>query len=427
MATFTIQCGCGEPFHVDDAAIGRTVRCRRCGALVVVARPVASETAQVPAAKRRRRRHKSDTSATPTRQPLLVPRTGVARLLGFAIWAYLGAVLLVAALMWLLGDRTMLGTVLLFMGRWVFLLPLTLLVPAALWLRRDRLLPLAAAALVVAGPIMGFRTGWRRLLPRPEGLPVRVVTFNTGGGRVFAQLLPSLLERWKPQVVALQECGEPLAAAVRRSAGWSQYVGPDLCLLSRYPIRQTGVMDRSALDRVKQSEANQIGGAGYVVRFVLDGPSGPIRVANVHLETPRKGLEGLMERDLRRLRLNTEIRDVESHLARGWIDQGEGPLIVLGDFNTPVESRIFREHWGDLADAFSTAGTGLGMTKYNGWIRARIDHVLTSSHWHVDRVRIGADTFSDHRPLIVDLTLADTRGRAAPQPAAGKVSVNVEP
>ena len=319
--------------------------------------------------------------------------------------AYLAAVALIAAVMWGLGDRSVVGTVLLFMGRWVVLLPLVVLLPAALWLRRSSLFPLALAALIGVGPIMGLRTGWRRLLPTPAGTQLRVVTHNAGGGALLAQLLPSFLTRWQPQVAAFQECGEPLAAAVRLSAGWHQYVGRDLCLLSRYPIRDAQVMDRSALDRVKQSEAKEFGGAGYVVRFTLEGPRGPLRVANLHLETPRKGLEGLMEGDLRRLRMNMEIRDVESHLARQWVDQGTGPLIVLGDFNTPVESRIFREHWGNLTNAFSTAGTGFGMTKYNGWIRARIDHVLTTDNWHVDRVQLGSETYSDHRPLIVDLTL----------------------
>jgi vancomycin resistance protein VanJ len=187
--------------------------------------------------------------------------------------------------------------------------------------------------------------------------------------------------------------------------GWHQFVGKDLCLLSRYPIRSAEVMDRSQLDRVKQSQVNEFGGAGYVVRFVLETPKGRIRVANLHLETPRKGLEGLMERDFRRLALNTEIRETESNLARSWVNEGIGPLLVLGDFNTPIESRIFQAHWGDLTDAFSSAGTGLGMTKYNGWIRARIDHVLSSPEWHVNRVTIGKDVHSDHRPLIVDLTL----------------------
>lgn len=335
---------------------------------------------------------------------MLIPRTGAARLAAWACWAYLAATIIVAVLMWGWGDRAALGTVVLFMGRWVLLLPLVALAPAALWLRRDLLIPLALAALVVIVPIMGFRAGWRRLLPAPEGTPIRVVTYNAGGGAVLAQVLPEFLSRWQPHVVALQECRDALAVAVRLSAGWHQYVGRELCLLSRFPIREANVMDRSALDRVKQSD-EEVGGAGYVVRFVLDGPRGPIRVGNLHLETPRKGFEGLMELDLRRLRMNTEIRDVESHLAREWVQQGAGPLLVLGDFNTPVESRIFRRHWGHLTNAFSVAGTGLGMTKHNGWIRVRIDHVLASDEWHVNRVRIGGETYSDHRPLVVDLTL----------------------
>jgi endonuclease/exonuclease/phosphatase (EEP) superfamily protein YafD len=327
--------------------------------------------------------------------------------LGLFVWGYLAAVALVAAVMWMLGDRSVVGTVLLFMGRWIVLLPLVVLLPAALLVRRDFLFPLALAALIAVGPIMGFRTGWRRVLPSPAGTQFRVVTYNAGGGALIAQVLPSFLSRWQPQVVAFQECGDPLAAAIRLSAGWHQCVGRDLCLLSRYPIREAQVMDRSALDRVKQSEAKELGGAGYVVRFVLDGPRGAMRVANLHLETPRKGLEGLMDGDLRRLRMNTEIRDVESHLAREWVDQGTGPLLVLGDFNTPVESRIFREHWTDLTNAFSSAGTGFGMTKLNGWIHVRIDHVLASDEWHVDRVQVGPETYSDHRPLVVDLTLAN--------------------
>jgi endonuclease/exonuclease/phosphatase family metal-dependent hydrolase len=203
----------------------------------------------------------------------------------------------------------------------------------------------------------------------------------------------------------MQECGVELAAAARLVSGWYHFESADLCLMSRYPIRSSAVMDRSNLDRIKQSEAKEIGGAGYVERFVLDGPAGPIRVGNLHLETPRKGIEGLFDMDLRRMRLNTEIREVESKLAREWVSAGSGPLLLLGDFNTPVESRIFQEHWSDLNDAFSVAGTGLGITKHNGWIGVRIDHVLSSQEWHVDRVRVGSDTYSDHRPLIVDLTL----------------------
>jgi vancomycin resistance protein VanJ len=144
------------------------------------------------------------------------------------------------------------------------------------------------------------------------------------------------------------------------------------------------------------------------VRYALATPGGSISITNLHLETPRKGFEGLMVRDVQRLRLNTTLRDLESTLARRWVDAAHGPTIVAGDFNTPVESRIFQEHWGDLVDAFSRVGAGLGMTKYNGWIRIRIDHVLADRvWWRPVRARMGDDLGSDHRPLIVDLVLVE--------------------
>jgi endonuclease/exonuclease/phosphatase (EEP) superfamily protein YafD len=321
-------------------------------------------------------------------------------------WTYLAATALIAMLLWGLGDRTIVGSVLLFMGRWVFLLPLLVLIPVVAWLRARLLLPVAAGALLVLGPIMGFRTGWRRLLPAPSGADVRVVSFNADGGRLAAQILPSMLDRWGAQIVAFQECGEELATAARRMPGWHVHTSRDLCFLSRFPIRDSAVMDRSALDRIKQSEPDAPGGAGYVVRFVLDGPQGPIRAANLHLETPRKGFEGLMSGDWRRMQNNTELRAIESKLARNWVTEGAGPLVVLGDFNTPVESAIFREEWSNLADAFTVAGTGLGVTKHNGWIGARIDHVLTSDEWHVNRATVDTEQrLSDHSALIVDLTL----------------------
>lgn len=340
--------------------------------------------------------------------PVMIPRTVHWRVAAVLAWGYLAAAVLATVLLWGMGDRTTLGSVLLFMGRWVALLPLLVLVPAVAWLRARHLVPLAAGAVVVIGPFMGFRTGWRRLLPAPAGDHVRVVSFNADGGRVAAQILPSMLDRWDAQIVALQECGEELAAVARRVPGWHVHTSRDLCFLSRFPIRDSAVMDRSALDRIKQSEPDAPGGAGYVVRFVLDGPRGPIRAANLHLETPRKGFEGLMSGDRRRMRNNTEIRGIEAKLAREWVTSGTGPLVVLGDFNTPVESVFFQEQWSDLADAFSVAGTGFGITKHNGWIGVRIDHVLASDEWHVERATVDAQQrLSDHSALIVDLTLRD--------------------
>jgi endonuclease/exonuclease/phosphatase (EEP) superfamily protein YafD len=311
--------------------------------------------------------------------------------------------------MWTLGDRWWFATVLLFSGRWIFLVPLALLLPAAILVRRRLIWVLVLAGLGVAGPVMGAHVGWRTLLPTTKGLPFRVVSFNADGGRRLAIDLPIVLAGWEPDVVALQECGPELALAVRAVAGWHHHSANGLCFLSRYPIRDSSVMDRTGLGAVRNGAA-QIGGSGAVVRYLIATPSGAVQVTNLHLETPRKGFEGLAVFDIDRLRENTRLRDIESDLARRWVDQGVAkrpvPVLVAGDFNTPVESRIFQAHWSEgLHDAFSRVGRGLGMTKYNGWIRVRIDHVLAGPRWYVRRTGVGYDLGSDHRPLIVDLVL----------------------
>jgi endonuclease/exonuclease/phosphatase (EEP) superfamily protein YafD len=49
------------------------------------------------------------------------------------------------------------------------------------------------------------------------------------------------------------------------------------------------------------------------------------------------------------------------------------------------------------------------MTKYNGWIRVRIDHVLTDASVAVLGAFVAGDEGSDHRPLVVDVALQESR------------------
>src|SRR5690349_19121372 len=82
--------------------------------------------------------------------PRRVPRPAT-----LVLWAS-AAVLAAWAALALAADRWWPATLLLFGPRWVLAVPLAVLVPAAAVCRRQALLPLLAAAVVLALPVLGF-------------------------------------------------------------------------------------------------------------------------------------------------------------------------------------------------------------------------------------------------------------------------------
>jgi endonuclease/exonuclease/phosphatase family metal-dependent hydrolase len=181
--------------------------------------------------------------------------------------------------------------------------------------------------------------------------------------------------------------------------GWHSHVGEQLCLLSRHPIREADVLGWDDL----AARQRRGGGTSQAAKYFIDMPQGAIGFANLHLETPRKGLEGALQLKVGRLSENTSLRAEESRRTREWLGQDDASLVVVGDFNTPVESAIYRREWSKFQNAFSETGTGFGVTWRNGWIQVRIDHVLTGPAWRVRRAVVGPVMGRDHRPLIVDL------------------------
>ncbi len=315
---------------------------------------------------------------------------------------YLLFTLVAAACLWWLSDRWWLATTLLFGPRWVLLLPLALLIPVSLRWDRALLAPLALATVIVLGSVMGLRTGWHSWLRSPDPTrDVTVMTLNAQGGRTLSVALTDLLFGYRLDVLAIQECGPGLRQRVEALQDWHTHVHSWLCLVSRYPITTVTTMDREAFQLA--------GGGAYVVTYRLEANPIPLHLTNLHLATPRAGLERIREGELQegipKLAEKSSLREIELRRAARWADEFPRPQIVLGDFNTPPESPIFREAWSDWTDAFSVAGRGFGYTRMNGWIRARIDHILVDGSLEVIRAWAGPDVGSDHKPMIATVRL----------------------
>jgi vancomycin resistance protein VanJ len=330
------------------------------------------------------------------------------RYLWSATVAYLVFVVLSALLLWVLADRWWLATTLLFGPRWLLLLPLVLLIPLAIRWDRPLLAPLVLAALVTLGPVMGIRTGWRAWFVSPDAeRDIRIATFNAQGAGSLELSVTDLLLDLDVDVLAVQECGSGITGAFQFLEEWHTDEAGSLCLISRWPIVEKRQMEREAFAAA--------GGAAMVVTYRLEAQPVPVFLTNLHLDTPRAGLErirsGEIEEGVSRLEGKTTLREIEHARARRWVEERPHPHIVVGDFNAPPESVIYRDAWADWTNAFSRAGRGFGFTRMNGWIQARIDHILVDDIWTVVRAWSGPDVGSDHKPMLAEMRLRRMAGR----------------
>lgn len=330
-----------------------------------------------------------------------------ARILAILVALYVAGLLAAWVMLNVLSDVWWPATVLLFSPRWPFALPLAVLVPAAIRLDRRLLAPLGVAALVVVFPVMGFcfsfRGAYRAAFPGEKSAEtLRVMTYNIGGGTADERTFERFFADNDPDIIAMQECANKLDPDRLKRRGWYLRIDGGQCFLSRFPIRRAEARD--------PRDVWAMGGSGAMVHYELETPNGIVNVVNVHLETVRDGLTALRYNRLRgvpALEKNTNQRRLESKLAREFAARVTGPLIVLGDFNMPAESEIYRSNWWQFQNAFEQAGFGFGRSKYTHWHGVRIDHVLASSAWTCERTWVaeGASPTFDHRPMIAELRL----------------------
>jgi vancomycin resistance protein VanJ len=326
--------------------------------------------------------------------------------LQWAVWLYFGAVVATWFLLRIGGDRWWFATVMLFGPRWIYALPMAVLVPAAIPTRRGLLRPLAAAAIVLIWPIMGLCLPWGRLASG-SGPAVRVLSCNIDVSAVDRRKLAALIDDAQPDLVALQECATDVDSDW--PAGWHVRRAGQLLVGSRYPIRDV----QSALCRHPASPWPPV----HALCCLVETEAGPVRFCCIHLQSPHEGLSEVLDRHRlvnpeRKTQLAADIenrRRASEDLVE-WLGRFHEPLILAGDFNMPDDSSIYRRSWGQYTSAFAVSGLGFGYTKWTPvrtWrYGLRIDHILAGNDWCVTRCWVGPDVQSDHLPLLADLRLA---------------------
>ncbi|QJW98036.1 endonuclease/exonuclease/phosphatase family protein [Frigoriglobus tundricola] len=329
--------------------------------------------------------------------------------------AYLVFVIVWRAVVWF-ADEWWPATVLVFAPGWWLLLPAAVLVPAAALVCRRSLGPLLLAV-VLAGAATHFSFPVSALSRSPDGFRVRLLTCNMHYTENLDPVaLNQLLDETRPDVVLLQEWKHPnpSGALVLPNGDWHTHqteqvrsetlesLADKFVLASRFPIRRTAVLGRYSMSP-----------QGAVIRYELETAAGPVTVFNVHLATPRDGLQAVLRAGgdgPAKVQAGSDVRREQS----AGVAQAAGtarPVLIAGDLNTPPQSARFRREWNGYTDAFSSAGWGWGHTFFTRNAAVRVDHILTGPGWRCDRCWVGPDVGSPHRPVLADLVWSPSDGR----------------
>ena len=330
-------------------------------------------------------------------------RLSAERLAGWLAWSYAAAVLGTWLVLRTGGDRWWWTTAALFAPRWVWALPLAVILPVVFVWRRGLAWLAGLSVVWVAWPLMGFCVPWQRMGAagrEADYPPVRVLTCNVGLKPLAPGALETLIADERPDIITVQEKFDE--EGLRRLLGpnWQVEVTPGILVATQYPI----------LSRKLFTGSEAVAWRTVAIDYQLETPAGAVDFVAVHLYTPRKGLEAIKDRHwsgIDGMRANLARRDRESAELRRWIDGLDGPVILAGDMNLPDESAIFRRDWSGLTDAFAAAGWGYGYTygytTSGKWYGIRIDHILAGSGFRVRRSWVGPHIGSDHRPLLAAL------------------------
>ncbi len=309
---------------------------------------------------------------------------------------------------------------LLFAPPLAWLLPGLLLLPLTLiWSWRS--LPLlAVSAMVILGPLMGWRPDPGAPSAESYAAPsLTLMTWNRGqnGG----QTPLDFKRRQQPDLLVLQEA-TLRERALSRSSDYGDYKvfqsAGEHTLLSKFPILESSLLPAGTTPR-----------AARAARFVVDWNGRRIAVYSVHLRTPRDVLLGQWKGGLfyglfgfqgtpwaERSAQYQVFWDGQLDDARMILDavrQDPLPALVAGDFNSPHTGHVHLLLTRELGDAHAQAGAGFGFT-FPGKTRnplsaggpwLRIDYIFFTRHWSAMTCTTEAERASQHRAVAARLAL----------------------
>jgi endonuclease/exonuclease/phosphatase (EEP) superfamily protein YafD len=330
------------------------------------------------------------------------------------------SLLLIVLALRCIGERWWGTTVLMYLPRKVFIVPLPFITVALLWMgpRRWLLTQVAAAGLLVF-PLFGLRLS----LPssaQPGATRIRVFSLNIAAGGMGLEGVAAQIQAANPDLVLLQEAWADTGPRLRdRFPEYHFHLDGQLVVASRYPLVD-------AFEPPKIPHRGQLRSPRWLrCRVTLPGGQ-TVAVYDLHPLSPRDSFEDMRGDGIRSqvlsgrilsntkaweaVQANAELRLAQVQGAAEDASRSKEPVIMAGDTNLPGLSWALGHHLGRFQDGFSEAGNGLGYTfpaTKRPWMR--IDRIFADENFRFVSFSAITQRVSDHLAVVADLELRPRR------------------
>jgi endonuclease/exonuclease/phosphatase (EEP) superfamily protein YafD len=243
----------------------------------------------------------------------------------------------------------------------------------------------ALSALLLSLTLMAFslwpQTAPKQLQPVSDTPAFRLMFANLWVQNKTPEMLFAWVEKQDPDMVVLIEASQTSIATLnpRLKARYPYVVRRfDMYVFSRFPL--------------DNAQARPYGFGLLTVS--VKTPHGRFPLAVVHNTRPWPYSAP-----------NDQARQL-AQLKRELTPFDKNRLIVVGDFNASPAARRLQDFCKDTGLHPAPALKGTWPTFLPSLLRISIDNVFGGSQWYMNRRRVGPNYGSDHRPVVVDFTVA---------------------
>ncbi len=213
----------------------------------------------------------------------------------------------------------------------------------------------------------------------------------------------------------LAKMGYPYAMTVSDYIGWKNQLHSGVAIFSKYPIVDSGRFIYPGPKNFKAAESliyTDIDFNGQTIRVytthlqsVLFQPTDYDNLKKIKTASDSMYTAGLSI--VNKLGMGYMFRGQQAKIVRKQVDASPYPHILCGDFNDVPNSYTYFHIKGNRQDAFRVAGTGIGRTFSHIAPTLRIDYLMADKRFEIKQYYRDVLPYSDHYPVIVDLTLKD--------------------